>query len=406
MLKKNNQSTAEHISLECIMASLYFICLPFTVVTTPFGSLLKLVTIPIIAVLSVRMLMGKSDLSFNYIHFLYTMYILYTVSMLFVRADETAFVNTKDMILGIFMLLLISMKIYNKRELEFMETAWLLMGIYCIIAGLSSKEVVSEYESRAVIRVLGFEEDQNQFCAYFIMPVIISVKRFTEKRKLFPVYAVIIALSFYVILKTGSRGGLIGVFVGVMAYIVIGIKSIPTKIIVTVLSILAIIAFITVVIPMLPEDVAMRFSVEAVEKDGGSGRFDIWKYLVEYSAQEPTRLIRGSGILSTYDIMHAAGFKNGVAHNAYIQILNDEGIIGLLLFTAVICGCVLRNIGRKPLYACAFIALLAFSMSLTFYVFKPYLNVMMMCAVSVYGELPEDSLKTMKNIETEEKINA
>lgn len=394
MTKEKSLYRQEHISLECIMAVLYFVCLPFTIVTTPFGSLLKVVTIPIIAVLAVRMFMGKSELSFNYIHFLYALYILYSISMLFLRADDMAIVTTKDMVLGILMLLLISMRVYNKREIEFIETAWIIMGIYCIIVGLSSKEVVSEYESRAVIRVMGFEEDQNQFCAYFIMPVLISIKRFTEKRRFFPVYAVIAAVSFYVILKTGSRGGLIGVFAGVMAYIVIGIKNINTKIIVTALSVLAVIAFVTVVIPMLPEDVAMRFSLETVEKDGGSGRFDMWKFLVEYSAHEPARLIRGSGIFSTYDIMHAAGFKNGVAHNAYIQILNDEGIIGLLLFLATIGACVLRNIKKEPLYACAFIALLAFSMSLTFYVFKPYLNIMMMCALSVYGSLPEERLNS------------
>ena len=31
----------EKISAECILACVYFVCLPFTVVTTPFGSLLK-----------------------------------------------------------------------------------------------------------------------------------------------------------------------------------------------------------------------------------------------------------------------------------------------------------------------------------------------------------------------------
>ena len=154
MTKEKSLYRQEHISLECIMAVLYFVCLPFTIVTTPFGSLLKVVTIPIIAVLAVRMFMGKSELSFNYIHFLYALYILYSISMLFLRADDMAIVTTKDMVLGILMLLLISMRVYNKREIEFIETAWIIMGIYCIIVGLSSKEVVSEYESRAVKTVL------------------------------------------------------------------------------------------------------------------------------------------------------------------------------------------------------------------------------------------------------------
>ena len=36
------------------------------------------------------------------------------------------------------------------------------------------------------------------------------------------------------------------------------------------------------------------------------------------------------------------------------------------------------------------IALVAFSMSLSFYVFKPYLNIMMMSAMSFDGELAAD----------------
>ena len=39
------------------------------------------------------------------------------------------------------------------------------------------------------------------------------------------------------------------------------------------------------------------------------------------------------------------------------------------------------------------IALIGFAMSLSFYVFKPYLNIMMMCAMSFEGCLPEDRIK-------------
>lgn len=370
------------ISLECVMACLYFLCLPFTVVTTPFGSLLKVVTLPVIAVLTVCLLMGRSAIVLNHLHFLYTIYVLYTVSLLFFYSADIAVTTTKDMVLGLFMFLLVSVRVYNTRELEWIETAWVVMGIFCIYVCLTSAEVISDVENRAVIRVFGFEEDQNQFCAYFIMPVLVSLKRFTERRRFYPVYLVIIALSFYAILKTGSRGGLIGIFAGVALYVAAGLKSIKTKVIVIVSAVVFTFLFITVALPLLPDDVVGRYSVDSVVESGGTGRFEIWRFLLDYTFKNPSRLIRGSGLLSTYDIMYAAGFQNGVAHNAFIQVLSDEGVIGLLLFLAVMAACILRNLRRAPLYACAFFALAAFAVSLTFYVFKPWLNIMMMCAVS------------------------
>ena len=377
----------EKISIECILACIYFACLPFTVVTTPAGSLLKVVTIPIAAILMIRLFMGKSELTLNYIHFFYGLYMLYTVGMLVVYSEDISVVTTKDMILGYLMLMLITMRIYNSREKELIETAWIAVGLVCIYVCVTSTEVVSEVENRAVVRVFGFEEDQNQFCAYLIMPVLISIKRIFERRKFYPVYIIILLLSFYAVLKTGSRGGLIGVFAGAAIYISIGMKSMRARLGVILAAIAVGLIFVSVVMPMLPEDVRARYTIEAVQSDGGSGRFEIWQFLLNYTVQRPERLIRGSGVFSTYSIMRSGGLKNGVAHNAYIQILNDEGMIGLLLFVTVIALCIFRTIKREPHYAAGMVSLLAFSMSLTFYVFKPYLNIMMLCAMS-FEDMP------------------
>lgn len=391
----------EKISIDCLMACLYFVCLPFTVVTTPVGSLLKVVTFPVVLILSLRILMGKSDLTFNYIHFFYGLYIIYTVGLLVVYSEKITVTTTKDMILGALMLLLITIRVYNNREKELMETAWIVVGVICVFACLTSSEVVSESESRAVIRIFGYEEDQNQFCAYLIMPTLISIKRIIKKDKLFPAYIIFVGLSFYAILKTGSRGGLIGVMAGLAVYIMIGIRSLKIRLGVIAAALLSVFIFYTAVMPMLSDDVRERYSVSAVKEDGGSGRFEIWSFLVDYTMQRPERMIRGSGVFSTYSIMYSAGFKNGVAHNAYIQILNDEGLIGLLLFMTVIILCIIRNIKKEPVYMAGTIALLAFSMSLTFYVFKPYLNIVMMCAMSFEGTLPEDRLGKLSKGECE-----
>lgn len=391
----------DKISLDCIMACLYFVCLPLTVITTPFGSMLKLVTIPTVAVLSLRLLMGKSRLSFNYIHFVYIIYVLYTVFQLTMFASERAITTTQDMILGLLTFLLISLRIYNKREKELLEWIWILVGVICIVAALTSNEVVSETEERAVIRIFGFEEDQNQFCSYFIMPVLISIKRIVEKRRFMLFYFLLIILVFYAVLKTGSRGGLIGVVLGAVAYISIGIKSFKVKGVIFISAILSALLIIFVVFPLLPETVQERYSVESVKEDKGSGRFEIWEYLMEYTLEKPERIIKGSGILSSYQILRESPkpFKNGVAHNTFIQIFSDQGLIGFILFAFGVFACLIRPLKTEKVYSCAFFALMAFSMSLTFYVFKPYLNIMMMCAMSFKGNLPEDRLKILGNEE-------
>ena len=263
----------EKISAECILACVYFVCLPFTVVTTPFGSLLKVMTFPIVALLGIRLFMGKSELSLNYIHFTYGLYILYTVGLIMLYNEEIALTTTRDMVLGLLMLLLVSMPIYNRREKELMESAWIVVGLICIAACITSGEVVSDAENRAVIRILGYEEDQNQFCAYLIMPVLISVKRITERRKFYPSYIAIIALAFYSILKAGSRGGLLGVLAGRVMYFFIGLKSFKVKMAAAVSAVVVIPIFFAVVVPRLPEDVRERYSLSAVKDDCGSGRF-------------------------------------------------------------------------------------------------------------------------------------
>ena len=57
-------------------------------------------------------------------------------------------------------------------------------------------------------------------------------------------------------------------------------------------------------------------------------------------------------------------------------------MVGLTLFTLFAALCFFRNIRKNPEFACAFAAVMALSFSLTFYVFKPYINIVIMCAMT------------------------
>lgn len=373
------------ISIDSFVVGIYFLCLPFTVVTTPFGSLLKLITMPVLAVLAYKLIIGeRKELRFNGVHFVYSVYIAYTLTGLFMLRSQQAITSTTDMLSAYIAIILISVRVYNEKERALIETAWIGVGIICTYLCLTSTETVNSYENRIIVRVLGFAEDPNQFCAYFIMPVMICMKRIVEKSKIMPFYVVLLLLIMYSVLRTGSRGGLIGILIGIFLCIMLAIRSIKAKIAIILLCVFCAVVVVTVVFPLLPEDVQTRYSVESVVEDGGAGRFDVWKYLIQYAADSPARLIRGSGMWSTTEILGAAKVHDnvGAAHNQFFQVLTDQGVLGLVMFFALICTCFFRNWRREPYYACAFVAVMAFSMSLTLYVFKPYINIIIMCAMN------------------------
>ena len=377
------------ISIDCYAVCLYFMCLPFTVVTTPFGSLLKLITFPVIGVLLYKTFIGKKlDLRLNAVHFTYSVYMIYSLMGLFLLREEITTVVTKDMMLAYFVMMLMSMRVYNEKERNIMESSWIVVGIICTALCLTSQEVANEFENRTIVYVLGFPEDPNQFCAYFIMPVMVCMKRIVEKRKTLPFYVVLLVLIMYSILRTGSRGGFVGIIIGVFVCIILAVKSIKGKIAITSVALVAAVFVVAVIFPLLPEDVQMRYNVQSVIDDSGAGRFDVWSYLFSYTTENPTRMIRGSGLLSTYPILENANVVDhvGAAHNQFVQVFCDQGLLGICIYLGFIAVCFFRNWRKEPYYACAFIAVMAFSMSLTLYVFKPYMNIIIMCAMNFAGD--------------------
>lgn len=381
---KRLKSYFKDISADCLAVCLYFLFLPGTAVVTPVGSLLKAVTIPVIAVLAYKLLFGKNKpIRFNAVQALYMVYVLYTVWGLLVLNVDNGRVTTKDMILSCAAIVLMSMRVYNRNERNLIENTWIAVGLIALYLGFFSTVNLAD-TGRTSVYILGFYEDPNQFCGYFIMPVMIYAKRIVNRSKLTPLYAVLLAFSFYAMLKTGSRGGLIGVLAGLTFFAFLGIKSIKGKIAFISVGLICTVFILTVVFPLLPEDVRERYSIETVAEDKGSGRFEIWKYLIEYTTEKPERIIRGAGLYSTEATLgnSTLGLTARGAHNQFIQVFADQGVIGLGLFTAFAAVCFFRNIRRYPEYSCAFAAVMALSFSLTFYVFKPYINIVIMCAMS------------------------
>lgn len=380
------------ISADSLAVCFYFLCMPFTIVSTPLGSLLRLVTVPVIAVLFCKLFVGsRKMLCFNGVHLLYSLYIVYTLLSLFIYRGEEATSHIQMMLLACVTMLLMTVRVYNRREQHLIEDVWIIVGIICTVLCLTSKTVLNTIENRTVISIFGYAEDPNQFCAYFIMPIVVCVKRISEKSRFYPLYAANLVLIFYAILKTGSRGGLIGAAGALLACVFLGRGSASSKIKLALSLAVCAVLVVTVVFPRLPEDVQERYSAQDVIETRGTGRFDIWVCLVEYTTENYERMICGSGLLSTYEILEDKFATARVAHNQFVQVFSDQGIIGLTLYLAFCAVCVLRNIRKEPYYSSAFIAMMAMSMSLTMYTFKPYTNIIIMSAMIFEGGTGKNS---------------
>ncbi len=373
-----------YISIDCIMVCIYLVCLPFTIVTTPFGSLLRVISMPILAVLLYKLIFGDcKKLALNSVHLSYTLYMLYCVWGLVLLFNEQSLMSIKDMFLAYATVMLITIRVYNEKEKNLIEAAWLILDVFCIYLGLFCTVQRIAGESREFVMIGNNYEDPNQFCAYFLMPIIISIKRIASKSPLKPLYIGLVIMSLYAVMKGGSRGGMIAIVGAIAVYAFIGIKDIKKKLVVVIAGALCAVIVVTVVFPLLPEDVRARYSIESVVEDGGSGRFAIWAALIDYTAEKPERIIRGEGIMSTAESIKLANVNDIAkgAHNQFLQVFADQGLIGLLVYLFWMGACFFRNIRKRPEYACAFAGLMALACSLSFYVFKPLTNIVIMCAL-------------------------
>lgn len=371
----------EKVSLYAKLACIYIISMPLTIITVTYGlSLLKIVSIIIGIILVPNMFFGKGKINLNSVHLFFAIYLLYCIGgLLIFRIDYTVF-QIKGLIEAFIFVNVLSVRIYNQREKRWIESAWIIVGIICTIFGLISKEVVEA--TRITLSIFGFSEDPNQFCAYLILPLIYTIMHLTKGKKYRVLYVVLLLAMLLVLFKTGSRGGLIAIFAGAGFYILFGIEEVKRKVqAILFIGVLAVL-FMVLIYPTLPEQTRERFSIERVEKDKGTGRFETWDILIRAAVKNPKDMIFGLGIGSTVPILEKTNSVARYAHNQWIQVFCDQGFVGLFLFGYLIFSAIARNFKRNQPAAAGMIGIIALSMSLTMYVFKPYMNILLMCAMT------------------------
>ena len=107
-------------------------------------------------------------------------------------------------------------------------------------------------------------------------------------------------------------------------------------------------------------------SIEAVVETGGTHRTEIWASMLDKIKNSSWEFIFGRGIGTLHPMMVAGKVQLVVAHNHTIQLLHDQGIVGLIAFVMLVVCCILRCIKKRQCVAIALLGMLALSVSLSF----------------------------------------
>ncbi len=245
--------------------------------------------------------------------------------------EKSLFVIVGELIIwnGLY-ILFTSIKSYSGKEIQ-----WVLF-LYALTAVLLSVIIICNYltksvmvDSRASIRIFGNIKDQN-FLSAFLCPAYLIILFFALNKKKFKLLYILGAFVIVpAIFFTGSRGGFLTVIVVSILFfinVIFGKGKIGTKIAFIVAAV-----FGVLVLLLLFSHSELYVRMLSGNNYSTNERLTIWKYAMRAFQNNP---VFGSGYgASDYYALSGIG---SVTHNTFIQLLGDQGIVGMGIFLALV----------------------------------------------------------------------
>lgn len=247
-------------------------------------------------------------------------------------------------------------------------------------------------EGRLVLHNEIIIEDANYINAYLLFGIVnAEINIISKNVKIFKrvLYCIEFLIYVYITLCTGSRSGLLMIFVSVIIAFVFS-KNKNGNRSMSFLSKLISISFIViilynVVLTYVPTDVLTRFSIDSLLQSNGTNRYVIWKNgLTIYKKSGIFRQIFGYGAGTIIKVFLTKGYRPIVMHQIYLEILVEDGIIGLIIYLTFLAYVIAFCIKKHDIFCLSIIiGLMVFGCAASIYAFKPYWNILLyLCAVN------------------------
>ena len=320
----------------------FVIALPFSWASFAIGSIYRAVTLLlfILFLFESRLIINYSSEK-RFLLFGWLLYLGYAViTMLWAVNRDAAITNSLSLVLLGFIVIIFFSTDLQEEESYKTDLCWIVSGIICIFLYIfGDKTAVGEYGSRTSMIIMGTATDPNEFASVFIVPLSLMTFNLLNKKGPRILQIIIMLLSLYCVLMSGSRGALIA-----FAIIVLLLST-------------------RYIIPLIPDDVLTRMSLKALLTDGGSGRGDLWTDAVRKIWNGSVlRMIFGYG---QYGLTVGTKGVSQTMHNQLIQQLSNYGIVGLVLYLILIYKSYKSIKLNCPRYMGAFIGMMVMSLTIT-----------------------------------------
>lgn len=221
--------------------------------------------------------------------------------------------------------ILLCMNTYSYKEKKVIHSVQTVVAVYLVVTMLLGGQ--GSEQGRYAFSMFGVEQDPNYMCFFLLMPFywcLHTTMNFKTEKKgdviLSVIALVILATGF---LATGSRGALLGLFVGAAVYL-FAYKKMSGKRLLTLFLLAVVAVFVLLqIMHFLPEEISSRFRLEAIFSSEGSGRYKIWARYLEMIFDDVFHALFGHGTFSCLGMT--------ATHNYVLEMLYENGIVGLLL---------------------------------------------------------------------------
>lgn len=358
-----NKLKKADIGIACILACVYFLAVPLTITINSSGSsFLKIVTLPIAGYFAISTFFYRKEIELNLMHLCSILYLITVIITLFADNSALSIQYVRGYIETFGLMFLITIRKYTANEIKAFEISQLLLLGIMISLGLIGADW---YGDRNTMTIFGATCDPNYFVGFFLLPIAVALKKVRENIVYTFICSILILLGSYIVLSSGSRGGLIALVIVIISFVFLNAKGTKQRLIGIISAGVIAILIWTVVLPILPEDVSSRFSIENLIESGGTGRASIWASMLSEIKQSSGELFYGRGIFVYHEMMMEGKLSHVVAHNQFIQTLYNQGIFGLVTFVLMSFAAVFRNIKKRGYISSAMLGMLALIMTLT-----------------------------------------
>lgn len=232
---------------------------------------------------------------------------------------------------------------FTKKEFDWIVISAIIGGVVAGGIAYMTGSVLDEQMADRLI--LTEDNDPNNFAALLLLPFALIWGKIQEDSKTYIkiLYAAALLIIAFMILMTGSRGGLLSSIVVLVAYyIVSGMFKRASAILGTAILVLGLFYFLR---SYLPIDLFNRLFTITNYTTNGAGRTSVWEILLRDIVPEMGLFGLGPGCVSLR-LTSYYGFAKGV-HNTYLNMLCEFGILGLPVFILMIVTIIKRSFKRK-----------------------------------------------------------